>query len=53
MTTSGVNAMTMQFMSSDSHPVLMSKSGSVSGDSVWWDQIAKSMLINLKPTSES
>jgi len=52
MTTSGISAMTTQFMLSDSRPGLMPKSGSLSGDSVWLDQIALSMLIDLQPTSE-
>lgn len=38
---------------SDSQPVLMPKSGSLSTDFVWRDQFALSMLIDLKPTSES
>jgi hypothetical protein len=49
MTASVISAMTTQFMSSDSDLDLMPKSGSLSGDSVWRDQIAVSMLIDLKP----
>ncbi|MFY9328522.1 MAG: hypothetical protein WAO76_10965 [Georgfuchsia sp.] len=46
---SGINVKTMQSMSSDSHPRLMPKSGALNGVSVWRDQIALSMLIDLKP----
>ena len=45
--------MTTQFTSSDSRPDLMPKSGSVSGDFVWRNQVALSMLIDLQPTLES
>jgi len=45
--------MTTQFTSSDSRPLLMSKSGPVSGDFVWRNQVALSMLIDLQPTLES
>lgn len=53
MTISRISAMTTQLMSSDSQAVLMPKSGSLSADSVWRDQFVLSMLIDLKPTSES
>ena len=51
--TSDINAMTTLFTSSDSRPNLMPKSGSVSGDFVWLNQVALSMLIDLQPTLES
>ena len=53
MMISRISALTTQLMSSDSQPVLMPKSGSLSADFVWRDQLTLSMLINLKPTSES
>lgn len=53
MTISRISELTTQLMSSDSQPVLMPKSGSLSTDFVWRDQLALSMLIDLKPTSES
>ena len=45
--------MTAQYMSGDSQLDLMPISDSVNGDFVWRDQIALSMLIDLKPSLES
>ena len=52
MMISRISALTTQLMSSDSQPVLMPKSGSLSADSVWRDQFVLSMLIDLKPSLE-
>ena len=52
MMMSRISGVTTQLMSSDSQPVLMPKSGSLSADSVWRDQFALSMLIDLNPPSE-
>lgn len=50
MTISRVSALTTQLISSDSRPLLMPKSGSLSADFVWRDQLALPMLIDLKPS---
>ncbi|MBT9522709.1 MAG: hypothetical protein IV101_17690 [Dechloromonas sp.] len=52
MTLSGDTEMSVHRRFADSGPVLIPKSGSLKGDSVWRDQIALSMLIDLNPTSE-
>jgi len=52
MTLSNVSEMFVHRRFADSGPGPMPKSASLSGDSVWRDQIALSMLIDLKPTSE-
>jgi len=52
MTLSGVSEMSVHRRFADSGPGPMPKSASLSGDSVWRDQIALSMLIDLNPTLE-
>ena len=52
MTLSSVSEMFVHRRFADSGPGPMPKSASLSGDSVWRDQIALSMLIDLNPTSE-
>jgi hypothetical protein len=52
MTLSGDTEMSVHRRFTDSESDPMPKSGSLSGDSVWRDQIALSMLIDLNPTLE-
>jgi len=52
MTLSNVSEMFVHRRFADSGPGPMPKSASLSGDSVWRDQIALSMLIDLNPTLE-
>ena len=49
MTLSSVSELSVHRRFADSEPGPMPKSASLSGDSVWRDQIALSMLIDLNP----